>query len=546
MKKLLLIALLFPLWAQAQVNTVLQKTAATGTVRSYSVGPAGTDTLAAVRLTGVIAGDLFAWSATLKKLIPLTIVPIANGGTGSATKNFVDLTTTQTVGGAKTFSKDIVISGATGAQQFQVNLQNSQAGGLTLANASGTGHWTVETDASSVGAQGNFRIRNQIFGSGSTPLTISTTNNITAVGTVTAPTFIGALTGNASTVTTNANLTGVITSVGNATSIASQTGTGTTFAMSASPTFTGTLSGALGEFTGAVNLATSSGDVGIGTASPLSRLHVRTGTNQNVRFRPGTDVGAANGVAINSRTDDDSALQQISFRATDAVFLLSGSATFNAPISGTSATFSSTIQTTNGAGNYVAMGGAGSGASFLTSFESIFNIGNVFSGGTTNLFAGNVSRYSISSGGNHDFKTGTATFGGVLSGTSATFSSTISASNLTSGTYTPTLTNVTNVTSSTAYSIHYSRIGNEVTVSGKVDVTPTTTGTATVGISLPIASNFTATTNAAGSGGTGDAGSIVDTGIISGDVTNDRANLKFYVNSTFSVTIGFTFMYTVL
>ncbi len=47
------------------------------------------------------------------------------------------------------------------------------------------------------------------------------------------------ITGNAATVTTNANLTGPITSVGNATSIASQTGTGTTFAMSASPTFTG-------------------------------------------------------------------------------------------------------------------------------------------------------------------------------------------------------------------------------------------------------------------------------------------------------------------
>jgi hypothetical protein len=39
---------------------------------------------------------------------------------------------------------------------------------------------------------------------------------------------------------TNANLTGPITSVGNATSIASQTGTGTTFVMDASPVLTGT------------------------------------------------------------------------------------------------------------------------------------------------------------------------------------------------------------------------------------------------------------------------------------------------------------------
>lgn len=45
----------------------------------------------------------------------------------------------------------------------------------------------------------------------------------------------GSTTGNAATVTTNANLTGPITSVGNATSIASQTGTGTKFVVDTSP-----------------------------------------------------------------------------------------------------------------------------------------------------------------------------------------------------------------------------------------------------------------------------------------------------------------------
>ena len=52
----------------------------------------------------------------------------------------------------------------------------------------------------------------------------------------TFPTLNQNTTGNAATVTTNANLTGVITSVGNATSIASQTGTGTKFVMDTSPT----------------------------------------------------------------------------------------------------------------------------------------------------------------------------------------------------------------------------------------------------------------------------------------------------------------------
>jgi uncharacterized protein YjbI with pentapeptide repeats len=46
----------------------------------------------------------------------------------------------------------------------------------------------------------------------------------------------GNITGNAATVTTNANLTGPITSSGNTTSVASQTGTGSTFVMNTSPT----------------------------------------------------------------------------------------------------------------------------------------------------------------------------------------------------------------------------------------------------------------------------------------------------------------------
>ena len=46
----------------------------------------------------------------------------------------------------------------------------------------------------------------------------------------------GSITGNAATVTTNADLTGVITSTGNATVIASQTGTGSKFVVDTSPT----------------------------------------------------------------------------------------------------------------------------------------------------------------------------------------------------------------------------------------------------------------------------------------------------------------------
>jgi hypothetical protein len=72
----------------------------------------------------------------------------------------------------------------------------------------------------------------------------------------------------AATVTTNANLTGVITSVGNATSIASQTGTGSKFVVDTSPVLnTVTVSGytetvvAIGVVTTAATLAISAGTV---------------------------------------------------------------------------------------------------------------------------------------------------------------------------------------------------------------------------------------------------------------------------------------------
>jgi hypothetical protein len=74
-------------------------------------------------------------------------------------------------------------------------------------------------------------------------------NSPTFTGTVTAPTFIGALTGNATsatsagTVTTNANLTGPVTSLGNATAIANGAITNAMLANAAVANLTGTNTG---------------------------------------------------------------------------------------------------------------------------------------------------------------------------------------------------------------------------------------------------------------------------------------------------------------
>lgn len=116
---------------------------------------------------------------------------------------------------------------------------------------------------------------------------------------------------------------------------------------------------------------------------------------------------------------------------------------------------------------------------------------------------------------------------------------------LDAGTYTPGLTNVTNVAASTAYECQYMRVGNVVTVSGRVDVDPTTAGISTeLGIALPIASNLGATTDLAG---TASAPAVVsECAAVEGDATNNRANMRWLTTSAANHIMMFTFMYEII
>lgn len=122
----------------------------------------------------------------------------------SATARGLITTGSQTLAGAKTFSSAPVISALT-ASQAVVTDSGKALSSLAYTNAN-TVSTLVQRDSS-----GNF-----------------------SAGTITAS-LTGSISGNAATVTTNANLTGPITSSGNATSIASQTGTGTKFVVDTSP-----------------------------------------------------------------------------------------------------------------------------------------------------------------------------------------------------------------------------------------------------------------------------------------------------------------------
>ena len=122
---------------------------------------------------------------------------------------------------------------------------------------------------------------------------------------------------------------------------------------------------------------------------------------------------------------------------------------------------------------------------------------------------------------------------------------TINVGPITSGVYTPTLTNVANLDASTAYECQYMRVGAVVTVSGKVDVDPTAPAASTqLGISLPIASNLGAAEDCAGSafasGIAGQGAAIV------GDAANDRAQMQWVSGDVTNQPMYFTFTYAVI
>jgi hypothetical protein len=132
------------------------------------------------------------------------------------------------------------------------------------------------------------------------------TGGVTSVGNaatvVTNANLTGGVTsvGNAATVVTNANLTGVITSAGNATSIASQTGTGTTLVVNTSPTLITPLLGTptSGILTNCTGLPVVGGGTGVATTTAYGVLAggtTATGAFQNIGTGTAAQVLTSNG-----------------------------------------------------------------------------------------------------------------------------------------------------------------------------------------------------------------------------------------------------------
>lgn len=145
------------------------------------------------------------------------------------------------------------------------------------------------------------------------------------------------------------------------------------------------------------------------------------------------------------------------------------------------------------------------------------------------------------------FKTDRLTFASGYHVTTATATGTTPA--IQSGTYTPTFTNVANCDSFTARQAQWMRVGNVVTVSGRVEVDFTSAATATsFRCSLPMASNFADAYDCAGV-------AVCNTSAVSGtkvpfyvlaDSTNDEASISGEAPNTASNIVIFTFTFEVL
>ena len=112
-----------------------------------------------------------------------------------------------------------------------------------------------------------------------------------------------------------------------------------------------------------------------------------------------------------------------------------------------------------------------------------------------------------------------------------------------SGTYMPSLTNLSNCSLSTP-TWTYKRIGNTVTVFGVVNITYTTSGNWSFNASLPVASNLSNGVSDLGGAGFAISGHINGSGIY-GDATNHAAKFAATVSAGTTDTHAFNFTYII-
>jgi hypothetical protein len=114
-----------------------------------------------------------------------------------------------------------------------------------------------------------------------------------------------------------------------------------------------------------------------------------------------------------------------------------------------------------------------------------------------------------------------------------------------SGTYVPTCTAGTNVTTMTPGTFTYLRVGSAVVVSGRIDYVPTAPGSFNFRVSLPIPSNIGSSSDCAGTYGVDNPAATLVRYIL-GDAANDSASLAGSSVAGAGDALILIFMYTII
>jgi microcystin-dependent protein len=211
-----------------------------GQLRTADAGGGGTGTVASVSVvtangvSGTVANPTTTPAITLAlgAITPTSVNSIVLSGSATPT---LAVNGTSSISGANTGDQTITLTGAvtgSGTGSFATTIATPGTLTVSSTNSTVTAHTHAITSSSAPGIAASLLATDAsgIIGNTTTRIVKGWFTDLTVTNAI-----AGSVTGNAATVTTNANLTGVITSVGNATSIASQTGTGTKFVVDTSP-----------------------------------------------------------------------------------------------------------------------------------------------------------------------------------------------------------------------------------------------------------------------------------------------------------------------
>lgn len=138
------------------------------------------------------------------------------------------------------------------------------------------------------------------------------------------------------------------------------------------------------------------------------------------------------------------------------------------------------------------------------------------------------------------FVNGTQGLGKVLTSDANGGASWQTPGNTDEGSYTPTITNGTNVAASTSYTTRWYRVGDMIYVFGELEIDATSAGNSTdLSFTLPVGSTLSNTYDLAGTAAHDDGTSIR----IYADTVNGRAQMKFVPNTATANKYSFHFSY---